>query len=239
MALRFAGKRPVPCRSVLRLQENERRPGAGESAFDVLRMNKLIEHAAARHDGDRAGRASRLKVASRKPSRGTSQSMAAGGPAPVPGGRSPGGTHTVGGLIATNSLGPLRLGCGDWRLFILGMRWIDAAGRIIKGGGRTMKNVAGYNTPRMMIGSCGSLGAIAEVTLRTFIRPEDEQCALFYCPSAAQAETLFSQIMISPTTPAYVQLIGGRTFANNPLQLPAMTTGESGMLVAIGFLGRP
>ncbi|HUO08267.1 MAG TPA: FAD-binding oxidoreductase [Phycisphaerae bacterium] len=147
--------------------------------------------------------------------------------------------RTLGGLIATNSLGPLRFsnaGGADWRLFIMGMKWIDASGTLIKGGGRTMKNVAGYSTPRLMIGSCGSLGAIAEVTLRTFARPQDEQCVIFFCTSASQAEELLADILTSATTPAYLQAVGGRTFTDNPLQLPSP---KKGMAIVAGFLDRP
>ncbi len=157
-------------------------------------------------------------------------------------GRAP-GQRTIGGLIASHSLGPLRFGCGDWRLFILGMRWADAAGRMIKAGGRTVKNVAGYSSHRLMIGSFGSMGAIAEVTLRTFAQPADERCVVFYCPSAAAAEELLAAIFAAPVTPAYVELIGGRTFRENPLQLPAPRAGAGdlgGELVLVaGFLGRP
>ncbi len=150
--------------------------------------------------------------------------------------------RTLAGLIATNSLGPLRFGSpggsgvGDWRLFIMGLKWIDAAGTLITGGGRTMKNVAGYSTPRLMIGSCGSLGAIAEITLRTFARPQDEQCVIFFCTSAEQAETLLADILTSAATPAYLQAISARTFTNNPLQLPSP---KKGVALVTGFLDRP
>ena len=155
--------------------------------------------------------------------------------------RSP-GQRTIGGLIASNSLGPLRFGSGDWRLLILGMKWMDAQGKLLKGGGATVKNVAGYSTPRMMIGSCGSLGAIVEVTLRTFARPKDERCLILFCENAAHVEEVMAAVMLSPTNPGYVQAIGGRTFAANPLQLPPPTIGGEGgagaIVLVIGFLGR-
>jgi FAD/FMN-containing dehydrogenase len=150
-------------------------------------------------------------------------------------GRSP-GNRTLGGLIASNSLGPLRMGSGDWRLLIMGITWIDGAGNIIKGGGRTVKNAAGYSSPRMLIGSCGALGAIAEVTLRTFARPADEQCVLLFCPDAGRAEALIAEILLSPANPAYIELVGGKTFSANPLQLPTL---REGLAVAVGFLDRP
>ena len=144
--------------------------------------------------------------------------------------------RTLGGLIATNSLGPLRLGAGDWRMLIMGTRWIDATGTPIKGGGRTVKNVAGYSTPRMLIGSCGTLGALAEITLRTFARPADEQAAVFYCPTPAAAEGLIASALVADITPAYIQAISGRSFQSNILELPAPPAGYQ--LLVIGFLGQ-
>ena len=118
----------------------------------------------------------------------------------------------------------------------MGMRWLDATGRQIKGGGRTVKNVAGYSIPRLLVGSCGSLGLITEITLRTFARPADERSLLAYCPNAAAAERLLAEIMVAPVTPAYVQVIGQSAFAANPLDLPVA---RDGMIVAAGFLGPP
>jgi FAD/FMN-containing dehydrogenase len=142
--------------------------------------------------------------------------------------------RTIGGLIATNSLGPLRHKYGDWRFLMLGMRWIDGNGTLIKGGGRTVKNVAGYSTPRMMIGSAGTLGAIAEVTLRTFARPTDEQCLIVFCDTPEQAEEILAAVSTAALEPAYVQAIGSQGFAGNPLKLPVRP-----IALAIGFLDRP
>jgi FAD/FMN-containing dehydrogenase len=89
----------------------------------------------------------------------------------------------------------------------------------------------------MLIGSAGSLGIVAEVTLRTFARPADERSIFFFCRNAAHAEDLLAAILTAPVTPAYVQLIGTRTFAGNPLQLPAPEGG--GPVLVTGFLGRP
>jgi len=144
--------------------------------------------------------------------------------------------RTLGGLIATNSLGPLRFGIGDWRLLIMGMQWIDATSTLIKGGSRTVKNVAGYSTPRLMIGACGTLGAIAEITLRTFTRPADEQAIIFYCDTPEQAESLLAETLLAPVTPAYIEAATAPTFTTNPLQLP---TPNRGLILIVGFLDRP
>jgi FAD/FMN-containing dehydrogenase len=151
------------------------------------------------------------------------------------GGRMP-GQRTIGGMIATNALGPLRWSAGDWRLFVMGMKWVNAQGEVISGGGRTVKNVAGYSTPRMMIGSGGSLGVIGEVTLRTFARPRDEQCVLLFCGDAMKAEALLAEIFTAPVSAAYLQVVSGATFRGNPLQLP---TARTGVVVIAGFMDRP
>jgi glycolate oxidase FAD binding subunit len=168
---------------------------------------------------------------------------------PAAAGRLP-GQRTIGGLIATNSLGPLRIGGGeggggDWRLLVLGMKWVDAHGTLMASGCRTMKNVAGYPLHRMLIGSAGTLGVIAEVTLRTFVRPPDERCIILFCERPAQAEALVAAVLLSATTPACIQIVGAKTFAANPLGLPSPAAATSsspndgGMAVVIGFLGRP
>ena len=131
--------------------------------------------------------------------------------------------RTLGGLIATDSLGPLRAGFGDWHVHLLGARYIDSTGNIAAAGARDL------------IGSAGRAGAIAEVTLRTAPRPADEQCALFYCPTEFHAACLVAGVMAPGSAPAYVQLIGGETFAHNSLSLPAPPRGFQ--LLAVGFLG--
>ena len=74
---------------------------------------------------------------------------------------------TVAELIAHDVFGPLRLSHGSMRDLLLGLRYVDAAGRLITVGGRTVKNVAGYDLTRLMVGNLNTLGLIAEATLRT------------------------------------------------------------------------
>ncbi len=75
---------------------------------------------------------------------------------------------TIGGILAANSNGPLRLRYGPARDLTLGMRVVNAQGKITKSGGKVVKNVAGYELPKLYIGSLGSLGIIAEVTFKVF-----------------------------------------------------------------------
>src|SRR5262245_48381521 len=79
---------------------------------------------------------------------------------------------TVGGLIAMNLSGPSRLSQGTVRDFLIGIKVIRADGTVIKGGGRVVKNVAGYDLTKLYCGSFGTLGVIAEATFK--VRPRSE-----------------------------------------------------------------
>jgi glycolate oxidase FAD binding subunit len=82
---------------------------------------------------------------------------------------------TVGGVLAVGHSGVRRLGWGPVRDAVLEVRYVSAEGRLVKGGGPTVKNVSGYDLPRLFVGSLGTLGMIAEVVLRTRPLPAHEQ----------------------------------------------------------------
>ncbi|WP_028458174.1 FAD-binding oxidoreductase [Chloroflexus sp. Y-396-1] len=73
---------------------------------------------------------------------------------------------TIGGLLATAAWGPLRLGYGGPREWILGMQVVLGDGRIVRSGGRVVKNVTGYDSHKLHLGACGTLGVIASVTFK-------------------------------------------------------------------------
>ncbi len=75
-------------------------------------------------------------------------------------------TATVGGIIATNDSGSLRLKYGSLRDLIIGMTIVLADGTVAKSGGKVVKNVAGYDLHKLMTGAYGTLGVITEVTFR-------------------------------------------------------------------------
>lgn len=74
---------------------------------------------------------------------------------------------TVGGAIAVGENDLLVLGCGTVRASALEVRYVSAEGKLIRGGGPTVKNVTGFDLPRLLVGSLGTLGLVAEVILRT------------------------------------------------------------------------
>lgn len=79
---------------------------------------------------------------------------------------------TVGGLIATNQSGPRRARYGSLRDLIVGVSLIRADGTRVRGGGKVVKNVAGFDLPKLAVGSLGTLGMIATATFRLHPLPE-------------------------------------------------------------------
>ncbi|MBS1190131.1 MAG: linked oxidase, N-terminal [Rhodocyclaceae bacterium] len=89
------------------------------------------------------------------------------------------GPATVGGCVAAGLSGPRRQQAGAVRDFVLGVKLIDGAGQVLDFGGQVMKNVAGYDVSRFLAGSLGTLGLLAEVTLKVLPRPMAEASLIF------------------------------------------------------------
>jgi glycolate oxidase FAD binding subunit len=89
------------------------------------------------------------------------------------------GGGTVGGCVAAGLSGPRRQQAGAVRDFVLGVKLIDGSGQMLDFGGQVMKNVAGYDVSRLLAGSMGTLGVLAEVTLKVLPKPVAEQTLVF------------------------------------------------------------
>jgi len=119
---------------------------------------------------------------------------------------------TIGGVAATNWTGPRRLGCGTMRDYVIGIHAVDGRGVAFKGGGRVVKNVAGYDFCKLLTGSLGTLGVITRLALRVKPLPECFATVVADCPELAVAETILERLVRLDATPATVDLLVGSTW---------------------------
>jgi glycolate oxidase FAD binding subunit len=107
-------------------------------------------------------------------------------PSPSPGG---GGEHgaTLGGMVATGLSGPRRPWGGSVRDAVLGVKLLNGRGEVLRLGGQVMKNVAGYDLSRLMVGALGTLGVLLEVSVKVLPRPAVETTLIFELDSAGAA----------------------------------------------------
>jgi glycolate oxidase FAD binding subunit len=117
---------------------------------------------------------------------------------------------SIGATVATASFGPLATGFGTPRDLVLGIEAVTGTGAIIRGGGRVVKNVAGFDLTRMFTGSRGTLGAITEVTLRLRARPaHDVTVGVAIDDTLASVRRVSEALRGWPFTPMAAELIDG------------------------------
>ncbi|WP_169981246.1 FAD-binding oxidoreductase [Tautonia rosea] len=114
---------------------------------------------------------------------------------------------TLGAIYATDTSGPTRFGLGRPRDQIIGVAFVTSHGAVVKGGGRVVKNVAGYDFPKLLTGSYGSLGTIVELTLKT--RPMPESTAMIWTqwPSSDRLEPILAALNTSRSRPVVFELL--------------------------------
>jgi glycolate oxidase FAD binding subunit len=144
---------------------------------------------------------------------------------------------TIGGVIATNWNGPRRFGEGTIRDFVIGISAVDGRGTPFKGGGRVVKNVAGYDFCKLLTGSLGTLGVITQVTLR--LKPVPEQFALVACslPDLMAAERVLAALVTSQTTPIAIELLAGPEWAADEALTDLSNRSPSPLFLVVGFEG--
>lgn len=113
---------------------------------------------------------------------------------------------TIGGIYATNTTGSRRFGSGRPRDQIIGVSFVTSDGAVVKGGGRVVKNVAGYDFPKLLTGSMGTLGIIAQLTLK--VRPIPEASAIAWIPlTGPVAAERLERLNTSTTRPMALDLL--------------------------------
>jgi glycolate oxidase FAD binding subunit len=112
--------------------------------------------------------------------------------------------RTIGGLLATNGFGPLRTRYGSLRDLIIGVSLVRADGVSAKGGGKVVKNVAGFDLPKMMVGSLGTLGLVATVTFRLHPLPDSDVTLISRARTARGVRELVGAMRGAQLEPAAV-----------------------------------
>lgn len=114
---------------------------------------------------------------------------------------------TAGGTAAVNLNGPRRMLYGGVRDLVIGMRAVQPDGVAIRWGGKTVKNVAGYDMGRLFVGSLGTLGVITELTFKVFPLPEVSRTTAVWSADPAPLADLAARVLASPLQPSAVALI--------------------------------
>jgi glycolate oxidase FAD binding subunit len=94
---------------------------------------------------------------------------------------------TLGGTVASGLSGPGRFRYGGVRDFLLGVRFVSGEGEVLTGGGKVVKNAAGFDLPKLMVGSLGRFGVLLDLTFKVFPRPEEHATLEVRLPDLAAA----------------------------------------------------
>lgn len=120
---------------------------------------------------------------------------------------------TIGGILATNDSGALRVRYGALRDLIIGITVALPDGTLARSGGKVVKNVAGYDLPKLMTGALGTLGVIVEATFRLHPLPAASQTVRIGCASLLAANRLLLGVLDSTLVPTGVALVAGSSAA--------------------------
>jgi glycolate oxidase FAD binding subunit len=113
---------------------------------------------------------------------------------------------TIGELLARNLSGPRRFGYGTIREYLIGLSVVLADGRLVKSGGKVVKNVAGYDLLKLFVGDHGSLGVIVEATFKVLPSPACERILRTICTSMNEACAFAQRILQSQLAPVVLDL---------------------------------
>jgi glycolate oxidase FAD binding subunit len=146
---------------------------------------------------------------------------------------------TLGGIVATNQSGPLRRTYGAPRDLTLGVKVVLPDGSVVKGGGRVVKNVAGYDTTKLHVGGLGTLGVIVEAAFRLHPLPETYGGALATFRSWEDATDAANGIIHSELHPLFVEVLnlGDSAWDNNASNafVPALLVAFAGRKDAVDY----
>jgi glycolate oxidase FAD binding subunit len=135
---------------------------------------------------------------------------------------------TIGATIATGAAGPLSTFFGRARDLVLGVQFVTGEGVVARGGGRVVKNVAGFDLTRLITGSWGTLGVVTEVTMRLHARPEADESFAIPVAEGGALERVRRLLRQLPFAPYSCEVV------NATLAQRLVGTNETTALVRIG-----
>ena len=140
------------------------------------------------------------------------------------------GAATAGGVVAANCSGPRRRLYGTARDFVIGMTFATLEGKLVETGGMVVKNVAGLDMGKLMIGSFGTLAAIASVNFKLAPMPEAERSFLLPFADAGSGIVARNRILQSPLQPVAIDLLNsaaGASLGNKSFLLAIRVAGNA------------
>jgi len=142
---------------------------------------------------------------------------------------------TLGGIVATNSSGPKRLLYGSARDMMIGAKAVFPNGDVVVSGGKTVKNVSGYDMCKLLIGSYGTLGILCEMTFKLLPLPEKEATLGLSFAVLEGADGFVRELRASQLIPSSIEILNG--LAVQKMRYPISMPPNGNYLVAVGLEG--
>jgi len=170
-------------------------PRSADLLLDLSGMDRVVEHAA----GDLI-----VTAQAGTPLAAVQEHVAAAGQRLLVDETIPG--STVGGVLATNASGPARLLAGTMRDLLIGVTMVRADGVVARAGGKVVKNVAGYDVGKLLVGSYGTLAVVTEATFRLHPVPPVRRWLTVPFGSATEAQRLVQDVLAAQVVPAALEV---------------------------------
>jgi glycolate oxidase FAD binding subunit len=143
---------------------------------------------------------------------------------------------TLGGALTTNTSGPRRFGYGTFRDYVIGLTAMTAEGRVFHSGGRVVKNVAGYDLCKLLVGSLGTLAVVTQLTLKLKPLPESSILVAASFENVTDRDAAVSDLLNSQTRPVAIETLNPAAAVQIEAHARAGLPGESSLLL-VGFEG--
>jgi glycolate oxidase FAD binding subunit len=151
---------------------------------------------------------------------------------------------SLGELVAYDICGPRQFGYGSLRDYVIGIEAVDGTGRVFHAGGRVVKNVAGYDLCRLLVGSRNRLGTITQLTFKLKPLPSEQSIIVAGFRSLRDLESALDRLNLTATTPVILDVLGrsatSRLLSESTPELTETTHGQDAAAVLVlGFEGPP